>query len=104
MENTDTQTQDANAVSSTDLLAELSFEEALQILNIEDFRERILSSNSHGELLHCYYYIQIAQLDSAKDWFRPWFMEVVKWAEDNWERPDSVFQHMPRLIQDAVTS
>lgn len=77
-----------------------TFKDALRILNIEDFHDRIFYSNSHGELFHCYDYMQLARLDGDKEWFRPWFLSVVEAAQKNWERPESVFQHIVRILQD----
>jgi len=75
----------------------MNFQEALKILNIEDYRERIYNSNSHGELFHLADYIQIA--DVLKDTedasvFREDFENIVKSAEENWERPESIFQYI----------
>ena len=87
---------------------EMSFEEALKILNIEDYADRIFNSNSHGELFHLYDYIVIAQvLIEAKEdisEFRKWFEQVVKWAEDNWKRPESIFQHIIKCMIDSQKS
>ena len=83
----------------------ITFEEALKILNIEDYEERIFNSNSHGELFHLHDYIIIAQaLIEAKgdaNKFRKWFEHVVKWAEDNWERPESIFQHIVKCMKES---
>lgn len=35
----------------------MTFQEALKILDIEDYRERILNSNSNGKLFHLQQYI-----------------------------------------------
>lgn len=80
----------------------MSFTDALRKLNIEDFKQRIMNSNSHGELFHIYDYLMIAKTgsDDNMDWFREWFVGVVTWAEKNWERPESVFQHIPRIIRE----
>ena len=78
----------------------ICFIDALNILSIEDYSERIFRSNSHGELMHLADYINIAKL-LEKDKipkFRKWFIDTVKMAEDHWERPESVFQHIPRLL------
>jgi len=80
----------------------MTFQEALQKLNIEDYADRIFNSNSHGELFHCWDYISITKaIKDDATWFRPWFEEVVKWAEANWERPESIFQHIITILQDA---
>jgi len=85
---------------------EITFQEALQHLNIEDYRERIVRSNSHGELFHLldYIYIAQAQIKTQIDFsdFRPWFEEVVKMAEENWQRPESVFQYIPKLLTETL--
>ena len=39
----------------------MEFKEALKILKIEDYGERIFNSNSRGELSHLYVYGQYAQ-------------------------------------------
>ena len=85
----------------------MSFEEALKILNIEDYADRIFNSNSHGELFHLYDYIVIAQLAQKKDMtkdFRKWFVGLVEWAEKNWTRPDSIFQHIIKCMIDSQKS
>jgi len=81
----------------------MSFKEALKILNIEDYGERIFNSNSHGELFHCYDYIIMAKAfrDDAV-WFREWFLVVIKWAEETWERPESIFQHITKVLLEAI--
>lgn len=45
----------------------MSFREAVRILNIEDFGERIFHSNSHGELFHLVDYIAIASIPGEKE-------------------------------------
>ncbi len=75
----------------------MSFLGALKKLNIEEYAERIWRSNSHGEIMHVFDYIQIARLKDV-NWFRKWFVEVVARAEKEWERPESIFQHIPKLI------
>ena len=80
----------------------MNFKEALKVLNITEFEQRILNSNSHGELFHCLDYIQIAGLSDVS-WFREWFLEVVQFAENEWSRPESVFQHIPRMLQESAS-
>ena len=60
----------------------MNFQEALKVLNIEDYAERIFKSNSHGELFHLQQYFTLAETfkDDSK-WFREWFEAVVKFAE-----------------------
>ena len=81
----------------------MNLKEALIELGIEDYGERIFKSNSHGELFHLGQYITLAEyLKGDKEKFRLWFEEVVKFAEDNWERPESVFQHIAKIFIDNV--
>ena len=81
----------------------MTFQEALKTLNIEDYGERIFNSNSHGELFHLYDYCLIAEaFKEDPSPFRAWFVDVVQFAEKNWQRPESVFQHMPRMIKDTL--
>ena len=82
---------------------EMSFTQALEELNIQDYEDRILNSNSHGELFHTMDYIYIAQHFKDKDssWFKEWFEAAVRWAEKNWHRPESIFQHIPRMLEDT---
>lgn len=77
----------------------MTFEEALKILDISDFEERILNSHSKGELLHIPTYIVLAEaLKSDASGFRELFVEIVEYAEQNWDRPDSVFQHIDKFL------
>ena len=82
----------------------LSFIESLKKLGIEDFEERIFYSNSKGELFHCYDYIDIAKNinEQKKGAFRQWFLAVIEFAEKNWERPESVFQHISRFLSEEL--
>lgn len=79
----------------------MTFKDALKTLNIEDYGERIFNSNSHGELMHLSDYILIAEQLKNPEVFRSWFVEVVAFAEKSWKRPESVFQHIPRLLEDT---
>jgi len=82
----------------------MTFGEALKRLDIEDYGERIFNSNSHGELFHIADYFYMAEIfsDAAVKEFRPWFVSVVKFAEDNWTRPESIFQHIPRMLEECA--
>ena len=86
----------------------MSFGEALKILNIEDYAERIYDSNSCGELGHCLDFIAIADFYSKNkldiSWFRPTFIYCVNFAEKSWSRPASCFQHIPRMIDSLIES
>lgn len=70
-------------------------------MNIEDYGERIFNSNSHGELFHLMDYIMLAQSLPDTSWFREWFVSVVEQAEQKWERPESVFQHITKILQES---
>lgn len=86
----------------------MTFNEALKILGIEDYAERIYKSNSHGELFHLEQYIELANIlkdgliKEGKGAFRLWFEEVIKYAEEDWKRPESVFQHIGTIFLAAV--
>lgn len=83
----------------------LTFPEALRILDIEDFGERILTSNSHGELSHVAQYLYLAEAYKDLDppsWFRPWFLGLVAFAEDHLERPATVFQYVLEILNEGL--
>jgi len=80
----------------------MDFKSALGKLNIEDYGERIFHSNSHGELLHLADYANIVDMFDDVSWFREWFEATVKSAEEKWERPESVFQHIPRILKEHL--
>lgn len=83
--------------------AGLSFKSALKKLNIEDYGARIFNSNSHGELMHLMDYIDLAaNIKNDPEWFRPLFVACVTFAEAEWSRPESCFQHMPRLLREMA--
>ncbi len=77
----------------------MNFKEATEILGIERYAERIFKSNSHGELFHLQTYFVLAKHLGKTDWFSDWFDEVVKYAEENWERPESIFQHIDKVVK-----
>lgn len=78
----------------------MQFRESLRVLGIEDYAERIWNSNSHGELSHTWDYIDMARAyNGHAKWFRPLFLEAVAFAQREWTRPESVFQHMPAMIK-----
>lgn len=77
----------------------ISFIEALKILNIEDYAQRIVSSNSRGELFYLEQYFVLARaLKDNSEWFRNWFVLTVATAEVEWKRPESVFQHISTIL------
>jgi hypothetical protein len=82
----------------------MTFQGALKRLDIEDYAERIWNSNSRGELFFIQDYIDMASLQGSVSWFRPLFLVCVKFAENNWTRPESCFQHIPELMVDAAQS
>jgi len=78
----------------------MTLKEALKILNIEDYGERIFHSNSRGELFHCNKYVKIAKTVEGivtGERFREAFIELVDSAKD-WKRPQSIYQHVPEII------
>jgi len=82
----------------------MNFNKATKVLGIEKYAERIFKSNSHGELLHLEMYSVLAECYGKTDWFPLWFDEVVKWAEETWDRPESVFQHIDKIIKYQLNS
>ena len=76
----------------------MSFDDALKTLGIERYKKRIYKSNSHGELFHLYDYVMIANVVGDDPEFSGYFDELVGFAEENWERPESVFQHIPKMM------
>lgn len=75
----------------------MNFKESLKILGIEKYKERIVKSNSHGELFHLEQYPLLAK-NITGDGFPEWFELVVQYAEDNWDRPESIFQHIVKIL------
>lgn len=80
----------------------MNFNEALKKLDIEEYGERIFNSNSHGELFHLQDYIMLAELFNNVSWFKEWFRFTIKWAETNWSRPESIFQHIPKFLEKQI--
>ena len=83
----------------------MTFGEALKALNIEDFGERIFNSNSHGELFHLVQYshlVEILEKMGQLDEFRGWFLRLVEMAESEWDRPESIFQHVLEFFADSM--
>ena len=81
-----------------------TIEEALSILGIEEYTERIFNSNSNGELIHLYQYYTLAEILGKTDWFADWFKEMVKYAEKEWKRPESIFQYIDKLLLEQMGS
>jgi hypothetical protein len=80
----------------------MNFDEALKKLGIEEYKERIFNSNSNGELFHCYDYIMLAEVIEDSIGFAEWFRAIVKIAEEKWSRPESVFQHIPEILENNI--
>jgi hypothetical protein len=82
----------------------MSLNESLKILDIEDYEDKIFSSSSKGGIMHVLDYPYIASWYAAQgytdNWFREWFVDIVKKCE-SWERPESVYQHIPRLLKET---
>ena len=83
----------------------ITFYDALKKLKIEKYCDRILKSNSKGELIHTQYYFMLSDHIDSRDVseFSKWFDKMVEFAEKNWKRPESVFQHVPRLLYEAMS-
>ncbi len=81
---------------------QMTFKEALKILNIEEYGERIFNSNSRGELFHLRDYIVLAKFikdsPTAISLFKKHFEEAVEDANRNWQRPESIFQHITEIL------
>ena len=82
----------------------MNFKEALKTLGIEEYGERIFSSNSRGELFHLDHYGIMATIIGETEWFSEWFKEVVEHAEENWNRPESVFQHIHTIYMEHYSA
>ena len=80
----------------------MQFQEALQKLDIEDYATKIANSNSHGELFYLQDYIIIAETFNDLSWFREWFEQVIKYTKAHWDRPESVFQHIPKMLEETL--
>lgn len=77
--------------------------EALEKLGIEDYADKIVSSNSTGELFHTLDYFFLAKtLKKDAGWFRTWFENIVEQANEKWERPESVYQHIIKLLDNNI--
>lgn len=76
----------------------MTFKESLKILGIEEYGQRIWNSNSRGELFHLEQYFHMAEVFGEAEWFPKWFEAVVKQAEKEWDRPESVFQHINTIL------
>ena len=83
-----------------------TFDDALKKLGIEEYKERIFNSNSHGELFHIDQYITIANGwkdgEEAKQVFQSFFKGMVEHAKYHWKRPESVFQHVSTILLDNL--
>lgn len=77
----------------------MSIADAMRELCVEDFTKRIIGSSSRGELFHVFDYLNIAKMRGDKSWFRPFLLRVVEYAEKNWERPESCFQHIFEFLK-----
>jgi hypothetical protein len=82
-----------------DTISDPTSKDALKRLGVNDFRERIFNSNSHGELSHLLDYAIMSSWMKDEELlkFRPWFLLVVKWAGETWEYPEYVFQHIKKI-------
>lgn len=80
----------------------MNLEDALKKIGIEDYLGRIINSNSMGEMFHILDYLEIAEACEKNPELQPaiekTIRDAVKFAEENWERPESIFQHMPKVF------
>ena len=89
---------------------DMNFKEALDILKIPEFEDRIINSNSKGELMHVVQYYEMAELvknlESSHDWladyFSKWFKAIVEAVKKEWKRPESVYQHVEKLFKNHL--
>ena len=83
----------------------MTFKTALKKLGIEEYEKRIFNSNSNGELFHLADYIVLAEFvgkHKFKKEFKEWFNEIVSEAEKTWNRPESVFQHPLKILEEQL--
>lgn len=84
----------------------ITFIDALKILKIEDYVDAIFNSNSRGELFHLQQYFILAEAFKENNWdaneFRKFFELVVEFANKNWDRPQSVYQHILKFYNETV--
>ena len=80
----------------------MNLNQALKIIGVEDYQGRIINSNSHGEMFHLMDYVTLAQAIEKDAALQPkiekGMRDAVKFAEENWERPESIFQHMDKVF------
>ena len=79
----------------------MNLKEALKTLNIYDYKDKIINSNSRGEIVHLLDYIHIAQQIEHPEKFRPWFEKIVEFAKHEWQRPESVYQHIYKILVES---
>lgn len=78
----------------------MDFEKAIETLGISEYKERIFNSNSHGELFHLLDYIWLAENwpKESLHKFPETFKKIIDFAQEKWQRPESVFQHIPKML------
>lgn len=81
---------------------QLSFDQALKTLGIEDYKTRIINSNSKGKLDHLDDYIVLANILPDSKNFRAWFIKLTRHANETWKRPKSVYQHILTIFKDSM--
>lgn len=77
---------------------EETFKDVLIKLGIPEYEQMVCNSNSNGEMMHLYDYFTIADSFSNLDWFREWFIAVVEDAKKCWDRPQSIYQHIGKIL------
>ncbi len=81
----------------------MNFLEALKVLDLEEYEQRITHSNSHGELFHIHDYIHVAQQVEHDPELTKKVSEHIRsavvYAKEHWQRPESIFQHLPEIFK-----
>lgn len=71
-----------------------------------EFGDKIFRSNSHGELFHLEQYFHLAKLAQEdkvfKEQFPKIFKDIVDQANEKWERPQSVYQHIITILKNNL--
>lgn len=82
----------------------MKFRQALEVLDILEYGDRIWNSHSKGDLFHIQSYIDLAiyinSIENKQEQkavvaiFKKNFVAFVNYAYNKWKRPQSVYQHV----------
>lgn len=76
----------------------MTLEEMFQELDLSEYVDAILNSNSRGELMHVAKYRPFLKIPKEdRKWFKPAFVRMVEHSK-SFERPASVYQHVDRIF------